>query len=330
MVALSCQVHLKTLDKKFFIGANKQMKRIKYQLMKHRMQFKDTEPFDIEEYMKRPVPLIKAEYDKIDDYIDLKSYLSSGTFSKVYLAFEKRLQKIVVVKILIKRGYSKAAEISSYSQDVRNEVAALQKLPNHPNICQFLYFLETEKNYYIVQDFCGSNNLYTISHIKLHEPMPEKRAAKYMRDALRGLESLHNHSIYHRDIRLQNLMLDDEDRVRIIDFGLAAFSNRKTYEQMLTPWEICPEMASGEGFIPEKTDIWELGVRAHELVFNALPIFKTEKDKFGRVNYEWHPRTAKHTPSTELLDFLSAIFVHQSKRPKATELLNHPWITNNQ
>ncbi len=273
-------------------------------------------------------PPIKGHYDRVEDFLDIKTYLGSGGNSEVFRAIEKRLNTTVAVKILKKPGFEKSWERPVEVYKLLKELKVLQVLPHHPNICRFYYLLETREKYLLVMDICGHTELWSLLFNWEQKPQPETLVFNYTVQVLRGLNALHQAGIYHLDVKLNNLMLDSTGRVRIIDFGSSVFSNKRIYLEILTPTFECPEEYFAEGFIPEMADVWGLGVCAYDLLtYKNFEAEVINSEFFGiTYKYSYPPQTQ---PSELLRDFLSKIFVHQSKRAKTTELLKHPWITNN-
>ena len=99
----------------------------------------------------------------------------------------------------------------------------------------------------------------------------ERTAAKYMRQLFQALNHCHAVNVVHRDIKPDNIMITENDTVRLIDFGLskARMSNKKMNTVAGTPYYMAPEVINGS--YSHKADIWSLGVLLYTLVSGYLP-----------------------------------------------------------
>jgi serine/threonine protein kinase len=152
----------------------------------------------------------------------------------------------------------KAAKMS---QRVANEVELHWQL-HHSSILELLNYFEDSKYVYLVTELCEKGELFRF--MQKHRPekkFSEQEAVYLMKQIMIGLKYLHSHSIIHRDLKLSNLLLTDDFKVKIADFGLAVRLNDKNGEQQTlcgTPNYISPEVVQRQPY-GLSTDIWSLG-----------------------------------------------------------------------
>ena len=122
--------------------------------------------------------------------------------------------------------------------EMRQEICTMSKL-NHPNICRLIEAYERRRHVYLVMEYCSGGN------IARWAPMEEKQAAVVCRKILSALEYMHGKGVAHRDIKLENIMIDKDGEVKLIDFGLATAYLSDQYNNMTdtvgTLYSMAPE-----------------------------------------------------------------------------------------
>ncbi|KAG2389195.1 hypothetical protein C9374_014595 [Naegleria lovaniensis] len=177
---------------------------------------------------------------------------------------EKRAIKI------IKRG-----NVSDMSRlDI--EIQAMQML-KHKNVVQLYEVLEDDEYVYLVIELCGGGSLY--EHIK-DKPFDEKLARYYFNQLVDGLSYCHEMGVCHRDLRLENLLLDNEGHLKITDFGQARIF-KKGWDLFSTQlvgslYHLSPEQIEGKVYAGEKIDIWSAGIILYCFVTSKLPFCSSD------------------------------------------------------
>ncbi|GAB6028364.1 Cyclin-Dependent Kinase 7 [Chamberlinius hualienensis] len=208
-------------------------------------------------------------YEKID-------FLGEGQFATVYKARDiKYDNKIVAVK-KIKIG-SRAEAKDGINRTALREIKLLQEL-NHPNIIGLLDVFGHKSNISLVFDFMDTdleviikdtNIVLTPAHIKAYTLM-----------TLKGLEYLHLNWILHRDLKPNNLLVDEKGILKIADFGLAKYfgsPNRVYTHQVVTRWYRAPELLFGSRLYSTGIDLWAVGCVLAELLLRT-PLFPGDTD----------------------------------------------------
>jgi 5'-AMP-activated protein kinase, catalytic alpha subunit len=163
--------------------------------------------------------------------------LGKGTFGKVKLATHMPTGEKVAIKILEKDKIVDVADVERVSREIH-----ILKLIRHPNIIQLYEIIETPKHLFLVMEFMERGELF--DHIVSKKRMGEEEACKVFEQIISGIEYIHRLRIVHRDLKLENCLIDYDRTIRIVDFGLS--NTYKTEERLRTacgsPCYAAPEM----------------------------------------------------------------------------------------
>ena len=257
--------------------------------------------------------------------------LGSGSFGCVYEAKNTTFGNKVAMKVIKKDKENELDE-----QEIRNEINILKQL-SHPNIVKIYEFYISENHYYIITEFCKEGELF--SYIK--NKYSERQLAVLFYQVFSGLWYLHENKILHRDIKLENIMIDGKEKdkstgeelfwAKIIDFGTAKLfeKNKKEKDVVGSSYYIAPEVLKQN--YNEKCDTWSVGVILYMTLVGRAPFDGKDDEeiiyKINSVDYNKNePRLVKHSP--EVRDLVSHLLDKNiEKRYSAKEALNHPWFT---
>lgn len=192
-----------------------------------------------------------GNFQAIDSILGFRKVLGEGAFAKVHEAEEYSSGSIVAVKVFDKRKLSE----SSPRKALQNEINVLSKL-DHPSIVRLRRVVEDHKSVCLVLDHWGSHTLK--DWIKDHGWTAEAHAA--MRDVGEALVYMHQRGIYHRDIKLTNIMVK-QGKGCLLDFGMAVESTLdKEYLFCGTSNYLSPEMVKRSGYQLAPNDVWAFAV----------------------------------------------------------------------
>lgn len=201
----------------------------------------------------------------------LEKHIGGGGMSNVYLAHDMILDRDVAIKIL-RYDFSNEDELNRRFQREALSVTSL----THDNIVTIYDVGEDEDVHYIVMEHVRGNTLK--EYIAEHAPISPTRAVQIMKQLTSAIEHAHEHHIVHRDIKPQNILMDEQGNVKVTDFGIAmalsATSFTQTNSVLGTVHYLSPEQARG-GTATKKSDIYALGIVFYELLTGQLP-FKGE------------------------------------------------------
>jgi eukaryotic-like serine/threonine-protein kinase len=202
----------------------------------------------------------------IDGRYRVLSRLGSGGMADVYLAEDTQLGRKVALKLL----YRRFAEDSEFVERFRREASSAAGL-QHPNIVGIFDRGEWDGTYYIAMEYLEGRTLKQL--IREHGAMPPDLATDITIQVLRAARFAHKRGVVHRDIKPHNVILDEEGRAKVTDFGIAragASDMTETGSIMGTAQYLSPEQAQGQPVSP-RSDLYSIGVMLYELLTGRVP-----------------------------------------------------------
>ena len=197
--------------------------------------------------------------------IETYRILGEGSFGKVYKGYSENMPSEILA---IKQIPREMIETKEFNESVENEINVMKKL-EHENIVKLKGARFTEKNIYIITEFCPDGTLFSI---KSSLTIPQTLIC--MKQIVEGVMHAHSKNIIHRDLKPANIMLDN-GILKICDFGFARFVN-DLYDELKMSCKkgtynyMAPEVFYGEEY-NSKCDVWSLGVIFYELIYKMLP-----------------------------------------------------------
>lgn len=275
------------------------------------------EKMDLEKMIER---LVRVHEDPSQEF-DLIHPLGVGSYGWVYKAIHRKTNTVVAVKRVSLKEYD----------TIENCIKELEILES----CHFQYIVGFKSAYiregelWIAMEYCAGGSAKTLMKL-MGRAFDEQTIAALMHSALQGLLYLHRNKMIHRDIKADNLLLDDEGRAKIADFGVSAktlntFGCKNTF--IGTPYWMSPEILHKNNYT-SKTDLWSLGITAIELA-------EMEPPHVGIYPWLAMEKIKKNPPrglsqpsqwSKEFNEFVSlCLTVDPDRRPSAEQLLETPF-----
>ncbi len=220
----------------------------------------------------------------------IKQPLGQGSFGITYQGIDTRLNRTVAVKEFFPEGcWREGSTVVSagrwnsdtYSNAKQKFLLEGQTLGqfNHPGIVQVFYYFEENNTAYMVMEYLRGKTLAEL--LKQHQgKLPEAKALKHIAQVGEALEILHQAQFLHRDIKPDNIMLAEDGRVVLIDFGAARdFTSNSTtrYTTMLTPGYAPLEQYGRALKYGAFTDIYALGSTLYHLLTGDAPVSAIER-----------------------------------------------------
>ena len=148
------------------------------------------------------------------DFYRIGKMLGRGAFGKVNLAMHKLVRKLVALKSLNKECLTDEVQ----KQKLMKELNLLLKL-RHEHVVKIYETIETKKHIIIVMELCAGGDL--LNYVRKRRRLKEPYAKKIFKQIIDGLKYIHSKNIGHRDIKLDNILLDGKGSVKIADFGVS-------------------------------------------------------------------------------------------------------------
>ncbi len=220
---------------------------------------------------------------RVDRYV-IEGTIGAGSMGDVFLGVDVDLNRKVAIKILSERHRANQELQGRFFREGR-AVAAI----SHPNVVQVFSTGTFEDRPYIAMEFLDGINLQ--SFVERNGPMGAHQVAQVAVDAARGLQAAAEAGLIHRDVKPSNLVLLDNGRLKVTDFGLAKPKDPKSEPSLTalgvvvgTPDYIAPEQARGDT-LDEAVDIYALGGTLYFLVTGRAPFRKGDanEDKYLKV-----------------------------------------------
>ncbi|KAL0234404.1 hypothetical protein PCE1_001440 [Barthelona sp. PCE] len=193
-----------------------------------------------------------TEARSLQDYEEIEN-VGSGTYGVVVKALDKRNDDIVALKSM-KLGVSGEGIPSTAIREI-----SLLKVLNHDNIVNLHHVIHDNDNLTLVFEFCETD---LKKYIKKHGSIPYPQIQTWMRHLCEAVAYCHDESVLHRDIKPQNLLIDDNMVLKLADFGLArsiGIPHHHFAAAVVTLWYRPPDVLLGWKHYEYDIDIWSLG-----------------------------------------------------------------------
>ena len=235
-------------------------------------------------------------------------------------------------KFAVKYSPKSTGETKRQQTELKNEIEILKKV-KHENIVSYFRDFETINGIFLITELLEGGDL--IDYITENEFFTEREAAIYMYQLIGALAYLHDNSVVHQDIKLDNIVIvspNDKLRIKIVDFGIAIQCGQT--EEYLSlqgttvyspPEVLCYEPTNSS------RDLWSVGISAYVLLSGHFP-FDSDKDselmqQIINVKYEFTEEFIEL--SENVIEFIRNILQRNKKdRLTANSALQHPWFEN--
>jgi len=282
--------------------------------------------------------------DSREELTIIDNQFSGGSYGKILLAKDKNENQVVIKKINYKVS----------TRMVMNEVKA-GKLLVHPNIVKFRKYYMTGDSHCLVLDYASGADLFTLMEVMEFAPLYEEECKLLFKQLLHGLQHCHAKGIAHRDIKLENLIVDIDKKLTILDFGLCSITSsdgisrtkchdfcdflcaccsdsKHEYlekEYVGSDNYVSPEVIKNIPYCPFKTDMWSCGIVLYCLLHGSFPWHHKRRVNTLLDNLP-HPVLefpARVNISNEAKDLIRKLLtVNPVERISLSQVMNHPWV----
>ncbi|CAI5702578.1 unnamed protein product [Peronospora effusa] len=268
----------------------------------------------------------KSEKVTLEDFVMIK-VIGKGSFGKVLLVRKRDTGLIYAMKVLRKENIIKRNQV----EHTRTERHVLGYV-RHPFIVGLNYAFQTSEKLYFVLDYCAGGELFF--HLGKVQRFPEHRARFYAAEITLAIEYVHNLDVIYRDLKPENVLLDENGHIRLTDFGLSKegiqddFSGANSF--CGTPEYLSPEILNRSGH-GRAVDWWSLGALLYEMLTGLPPFYCRDRDRLFEKIRKGDLSFPKYlSPSAK--DLLKKLLERDPTRrlgtgpTDASEIKNHPFF----
>ncbi|KAJ3032137.1 UNVERIFIED_CONTAM: Cell cycle serine/threonine-protein kinase cdc5/MSD2 [Siphonaria sp. JEL0065] len=251
--------------------------------------------------------------------------LGEGGFARCYEVTTDKGEKLAA-KIIRKASLTSPKQ----KQKLFAEIKIHQQM-SHPAIVAFQHVFEDDDNVYIILELCENGTM--VDFLKARKRLTEPEVRYYMHHLLHGVNYMHQHRVIHRDLKLGNMFLAKDMRLKIGDFGLAALIKHDGERKKTicgTPNYIAPEVLfgaqTGHSF---EVDMWSLGVVMYTQLIGKPPFqTKNVKEIYKKIKENQYEFPSSHPISKYAQSLIESLLNDDPElRPTVEEVLSHPFFT---
>lgn len=269
-------------------------------------------------------------YNDIGDYIITNKRIGKGSFSSIFIGFDKyNTDNIFAIKKI------QVDTVTKLNKNIKREIELHQKI-NHRNIIKIYKVIYDNtihnNNIFLILEYCSRGDFY---NFQKKRPIREHYIKKYINDLKEGLKYLYDKNIIHRDLKTKNLLMSNCGDIKIADFGFAKIFNKNNLDLKQTycgsPLYMAPEILYYQKY-DNKSDLWSVGIIIYEMITGNPPYhvknFYQLMKALEKSDIEL-PDNYKVIISTKLQYLLKHLLVkNPNKRMDWLSFFNNSWIQN--
>jgi serum/glucocorticoid-regulated kinase 2 len=281
---------------------------------------------ELENNINNTETIISPDGHKVNEgSFEILRTLGKGYFGRVFLVEKKDTKKLYALKVISKLDIIKR----NFFDGLKNEKSIMEKV-NNPFVVNLDYCFANPSYIFFAMQFKQGGELYY--HLRKNKRFNEKAAKFYASQILEGLSYLHSLGIMYRDMKPENILLDENGNACLADFGISKVlkENEKTKSFVGTPEYVAPEIILQKGH-DKSVDIWCLGILLYEMVYGLPPFYNKNQNVMLNWVVKLDPTFPKSIKiSEDLEDLIKKLLQKEpSKRigfNNISEIKEHPWF----
>uniref|UniRef100_A0A673HYZ0 non-specific serine/threonine protein kinase n=1 Tax=Sinocyclocheilus rhinocerous TaxID=307959 RepID=A0A673HYZ0_9TELE len=231
---------------------------------------------------------------------------------------------VLVLQVAIKSIRKEKIRDEQDLMHIRREIEIMSSLA-HPHIISIDEVFENKEKIVIVMEYASKGDLYDYICDKPH--ISESQARHFFRQIVSAVHYCHRNGIVHRDLKLENILLDDNCNIKIADFGLSNLYQGDKFLQTYcgSPLYASPEIVNGRPYRGPEVDSWSLGVLLYTLVHGAMPFDgQDHKNLVQQISTGNYRKPTKPSDACGLIRWM--LMVNPVRRATLEEITGHWWL----
>lgn len=259
-------------------------------------------------------------YEPFPNTFSIREEIGKGAFSRIFKAYDTVQERNVAIKVIRKK------RVVKLRKQIEMEIQLLQKL-DHPNIVQCYGVYEDHSKIFIVMEYCAKGDLSELLKVSF---LTEEEVKGLFKGLVAALEHLFENKIMHRDLKPKNILVSDDDTLKIADFGFAKYVQTDLSQTICgSPLYMAPEILNSSPYA-SNSDLWSVGIVLYEMISGKPPYFAKNMEELKKNIHE--------VSQFEMIDSLKVSYsckellfqlldINKSSRLSWEEFFNHAWLS---